>query len=137
MEYFAKIKKSDGVYLVTFPDFKNINTYGETIEEAKLNAVEALNGALESDFERGFTLPKPSKHKGATAYPIEVYPHLEVAYNLRKMRKNKSQVEVAKKLGISYQAYQKLENPRSCNPTIKTLERISSVLGKRLQVSFS
>ena len=43
--------------------------------------------------------------------------------------------KIAKKLGISYQAYQKLENPRKCNPTVKTLEKISEVLGKNLVIS--
>jgi len=53
------------------------------------------------------------------------------------MRTGKSQVEIAHSLGISYQAYQKLENPRKCNPTIKTLEKIGTALGRKLEVSFS
>ena len=56
MHYSAKITKEDGTYLVSFPDFENINSYGDTLEKALLNASEALNGALESDFERGFSL---------------------------------------------------------------------------------
>jgi antitoxin HicB len=35
---------------------------------------------------------------------------------------------------VSYQAYQKLENPRRCNPTVKTLERISEALGMDLKI---
>ena len=31
----------------------------------------------------------------------------------------------------------KLENPRKCNPTIKTLEKISAVLGKKLKIAFN
>ena len=137
MYYMAKISKSDGVYLVNFPDFSNINTYGETLEEAKEMAEEALNGALESDFERGYSLPTPKLTKKRNFYAIDVYPHIEIAYQLRQLRKGKSQVEIARELGISYQAYQKLENPRKCNPTIKTLEKIGDVLGKRLEVAFN
>ena len=37
MKYFAILKKSEGVYLVSFPDFNNVNTYGETKEEALFN----------------------------------------------------------------------------------------------------
>ena len=54
---------------------------------------------------------------------------------LKKKYKVKSIKELAKKLGISYQAYQKLENPRKCNPTVKTLEKISEVFGKNLIIS--
>lgn len=135
MNYTAIIKKSNGTYLVEFPDIPNINTYGSTIQEAINNAKEALNGCLESDFERGFTLPKQSKQKHQNTYPIEVEPHISLAYQLRKIRNGMSQSEIAKKLGISYQAYQKLENPRKCNPTIKTLERISEIFGKNLVIS--
>ena len=137
MHYFAKISKEDGCYLVSFPELPNINTYGDSLAEAIHNAEEALNGSLESDFERGFSLPAPKEHKGSGFHKIPVLPHLEIAYTLRKLRTGKSQVQLAHALGISYQAYQKLENPRKCNPTIKTLEKISAVLGKQLEVSFS
>jgi antitoxin HicB len=137
MHYFAKIVKTEGSYLVSFPELPNINTYGATLSEAVQNAGEALNGSLESDFERGFTLPGPKEHKGSGYHQVLVLPHLEIAYTLRKMRTGRSQVEIARALGISYQAYQKLENPRKCNPTIKTLEKIGTALGRKLEVSFS
>ncbi|MDO9548015.1 MAG: type II toxin-antitoxin system HicB family antitoxin [Candidatus Marinimicrobia bacterium] len=137
MHYFAKIIKEDNVYLVSFPELPNVNTYGATLQSAIANAAEALNGTLESDFERGFSLPEFIEYNEPDFYAIPVSPHLEIAYTLRKLRENKSQVEIARALGISYQAYQKLENPRKCNPTIKTLEKISTVLGRKLEVQFS
>ena len=50
MTYIAIIQKSSGSYLVEFPEFPNINTYGASIRDALSNAKEALNGCLESDF---------------------------------------------------------------------------------------
>jgi antitoxin HicB len=137
MHYYAKILKKEGSYLVSFPELANINTYGNTLSEAVQNAEEALNGSLESDFERGFSLPEPKEHRGRGYHQVPVLPHLEIAFTLRKLRTGKSQVEIAHSLGISYQAYQKLENPRKCNPTIKTLEKIGTTLGRKLEVSFS
>jgi antitoxin HicB len=137
MHYYARIVKNEGAYLVSFPDFENINTYGDSLREAIKNADEALNGALESDFERGFSIPEPKEFTDKKHYAITVLPHLEIAYMLRKLRKGKSQMQIARSLGISYQAYQKLENPRKCNPTIKTLEKIGEVLGRKLEVSFA
>jgi antitoxin HicB len=136
MFYFAKIIKQDGAFLVSFPDLVNVNTYGDTLEDALKNAAEALNGALEADFERGYSLPEPRARKGRGMYPVEVYPHIEIAYTLRRLRNGYSQAQIAGRLGISQQAYQKLENPRKCNPTVKTLEKISGVLNKKLEVSF-
>jgi antitoxin HicB len=167
MEYIARLKPEDGIYLVSFPDFEHINTYGETREEALQNAHDALNGVLSVDFERGYglsasspkrgrnvyvirvdpnialayqqrayVLPEPTAATGRNAYPIRVLPNIAIAYQLRRLRENQSQADVARKIGISYQAYQKLENPRKCNPTVKTLEKISHALGKTLDVAF-
>jgi antitoxin HicB len=136
MLYYAKIIKQDGAFLVSFPDLANINTYGETMEDALKNAAEALNGALEVDFERGYTLPEARVRHRRNMHPVEVLPHIEIAYTLRQLRNGYSQAQIAKRLGISPQAYQKLENPRKCNPTVKTLEKISDVLNKKLEVCF-
>ena len=136
MEYCAKLRKEDGVYLVSFPDFEHINTYGDTISDAVKYAHDALNLVLAVDFERGFVLPEPSVVKGRNVYPIRVQPNIAIAYQLRRLRKNRSQADIALKIGISYQAYQKLENPRKCNPTVKTLEKISAAMGKTLDVVF-
>ena len=137
MEYFAQVKKSEGSYQVSFPDFPNVNTYGESLEEALDNAKEALNAALEADFERGYSLPSPGNHVGKKGFhPVGLLPHIALAYQLKRLRNGQSQGEVAKKLGITYQAYQKLENPRKCNPTVKTLERLGDLLGKKLVILF-
>jgi len=138
MEYYAILKKDKydtNAYLVSFPDLPNVNTYGDTKEEALRHAAEALNGCIECDFERGYSLPKPRKINRKNAYPIPVEPHIQIAWQLRKLRNGHSQSDIAQKLGITYQAYQKLENPRKCNPTIKTLEKISRVLGWNVQIS--
>ncbi len=137
MTYTAKIVQQEGCYLVSFPEFPNVNTYGETLEEARQNAHEALNGAIESDFERGFDLPQSRKHRGKEYFDIPIQPHIEIACKLRKIRNGRPQAEIARKLNVSYQAYQKLENPRRCNPTIKTLEKISNTFGKKLNIEIT
>jgi len=136
MEYIARLKKEDGVYVVSFPDLPNVNTYGETKADAIKYAHEALNLTLEVDFERGFSLPEPKAVPGRGTITVRVQPNIAIAYQLRRLRQNQTQAEVAKKVGISYQAYQKLENPRKCNPTVKTLEKISAAMGKTLDVVF-
>ncbi len=137
MEYYAHIRKIEGDFVVSFPDYPNINTFGETLEEALYMASDALNACLEVDFERGYNLEKVSDFSGKRGYyPIALIPHVALAYDLKRLRKGQTQGEIAEKLGISYQAYQKLENPRKCNPTVKTLEKLGAVLGKRLVVGF-
>jgi len=136
MIYAAKIVEQDGAFLVSFPEFPNVNTYGETLDEALGNASEALNGAIESDFERGFKLPRPRKHRGKAFHDVAVLPHIEIACRLRALRRGRPQTEIARRLKVSYQAYQKLENPRKCNPTVKTLEKIGAAFGKKIKIEF-
>ena len=131
MEYNCKITKEGGMYIVQFPDMPNIVTYGETKEAALAMAEEALNGVLEADVSQGLSIPPPVYKKG---YPITVANNIVIAMRLRELRGSQSQTEVAKKLGLSYQAYQRLENPGKSNPTIKTLERIAHVFDRELAV---
>jgi len=136
LAYPAQIEKQDDGYLVTFSDLENVMTYGASIEEALHNAEEALNGCIESDFERNFTIPSPSVISGDKIFNIPVAPHIAVAIMLRTLRADRPQTEVARQLNISYQVYQRLENPRKTNPTVKTLEKIARVFGKRIELGF-
>jgi len=136
MYFYSKIKKKDGIYIVTFPDFENVNTYGDTLDEALQNASEALNGCILSDFGRGFKLPERKEYFGNEYYKITVFPNIAVALQLRELRGNKTQIEMARSLGITYQAYQKLENPVKSNPTIKTLMKVGKTLDKDLMLEF-
>ena len=136
LAYPAHIEKQDDGYLVSFPDLENVTTYGATIEEALHNAEEALNGCIESDFERNFAIPSPTAVTEKQSYSVPVAPHIAVAIMLRTLRADRPQTDVARQLNISYQVYQRLENPRKANPTVKTLEKIARVFGKRIELGF-
>ena len=139
--YPAKINliKKDRSYLVEFPDLPGCLTEGNTLEEAKQNARDALTGYLTSIFERNLKIPEPSKAKGKNIYMIEPEPEVSVPIILRKLREKKklTQGDIAKVLGISYQAYQRLEKPGKSNPTLKTLERLAKVFDKDLRLEFA
>jgi len=139
INYPAKIKfdADDNAYLVSFPDLPGCHTYGESLEDALEMAREALSGYLTSIFERGLKLPEPSKVKGKDVYLIEPDSSVQIPIILRTARKEEglSQEEVARRLKISYQAYQKLENPNKCNPTLKTLEKLARVFHKGLFIN--
>ena len=132
MVYNCTIEKDGDMYIAQFPDMPNIATCGFTHEEALAMAQEALEGCLESDISRGMPIPPPSYSDG---YPVSVASHIALSLQLRELRGGQSQTDIARRLGLSYQAYQRLENPRKANPTIKTLERIARVYGRELTIS--
>ncbi len=141
LSYPAKITyfKKDKSYLVEFPDLPGCLTEGTSLDDAKSNAKEALTGYLASIFEREHKIPDPSKIKGRNVYLIEPEPEVSVPIILRKLRLKKklTQGDIAKALGISYQAYQRLEKPGKSNPTLKTLERLAAVFNKDLRLEFA
>ena len=141
LTYPAKIRhiSEDKSYLVEFPDLPGCLTEGATLEAAKQNAKEALTGYLSSIFERNLKIPDPSVLKGRNIYDIEPEPEVAVPILLRRLRETRkmTQGDIAKVLGISYQAYQRLEKPGKSNPTIKTLERLAKVYNKDLRLEFA
>jgi antitoxin HicB len=131
MIYYCTVEKEGDEYIAQFPDMTNVVTCGFSVEEALAMAKEALDSCLEADIIGGNPILSPSYKEG---YPIYVASHIAVALQLRKIRGNQSQTDIAKKLGLSYQAYQRLENPHKSNPTIKTLERVAHIFGRELDV---
>jgi antitoxin HicB len=141
LTYPAKIRHiaADKAYLVEFPDLPGCLTEGNTLDAAKQNAKEALTGYLSSIFERNLKIPDPSALKGRNIYDIEPEPEVAVPILLKRLRETRklTQGDIAKVLGISYQAYQRLEKPGKSNPTIKTLERLAKVYNKDLRLEFA
>ena len=132
MVYNCEIEQEGDMFLVRFPDMPNVLTFGDNHEHALEMAKEALEVCMESDISRGMSVPPPAYAGG---YPVCVASHIALSLKLRDLRGNRSQTDIASKLGLTYQAYQRLENPRKANPTVKTLEKIARVYGRELSIS--
>jgi len=133
--YWARItKQRSGGYLVEFPDLPGCVTEGRTTRDALANAHEALSGWLFVALKHGDEVPvgRPRRQRGCH----RVTPDLDVAVPLTilsaRKRRGLTQADVARALGVTQQAYRKFETPGKGNPTLKTLERISEVLGLEL-----
>jgi len=126
--------EDDKVFEVSFPDLSGCITFGPSLDEAKAMASEALTGVLEAMIARGISLPSPSPMKGKHMYAIEPSTSVSFALWLRERRRASGMTltDVADKLGVRYQVYQKLEDPRKTNPTLKTLAKLEKVFGERL-----
>ncbi len=137
MVYFCTLCGKDGEYLVEFPDIPSLSATGKTKDEALFKGGQILNKFLEIEVGIGNEMPVSSLDMQVELYPIQVEAHIMVAWALRQLRGDTPQSVIATKLGLSYQAYQRLENPRKANPSIKTLERVARVFGKRLEIHLS
>lgn len=135
IEYAARIQwnEEDGVYHVNFRDLPGCITSGETWEEAEEMASEALTGVLATMDSRKMKIPKPSKKQKGE---VMVHPDKGVGFavRLKMLREEKglTQEQVAKLLNITYQTYQKIENPEKSNPTLKTILKLEKVFDNEI-----
>jgi antitoxin HicB len=132
--YPAKFKKADeGGYVVEFIDIPSCVTEGDTLEEAKAMAKDAISAMLYSLDSRKMTIPEPSTAKGRGIYFIE--PELKVAFaiTLKKERERLglSQKDIAERMNVNWAYYQRIENPRRTNPTLGTIEKLQKVFNRR------
>ena len=138
MIYYAKItKQEDKTYLVEFPELEGCFTEAESVIQAKASAKEALNGWLASNCDRSLKIPEPKKRRGKNFYAIEVDVRVSFPVMLRRLRVEKklSQKRVADKLGISQQAYAKLETPLKANPSLSTVQNIAHAFNREFEFS--
>jgi antitoxin HicB len=127
--------KHDKCWYVESPGFYDgYMTSGNTLEDAKAMAVEAVSGLLESYLEHGDKFLIPQGGASSSWHNIAIEPGLAFALWLRNARisRNMTLAEVAEKMGVKYQAYQKLENPRTANPTLKTLVKLEAIFDQDL-----
>src|SRR5574344_26720 len=137
MFYAAKIEKDRELgFVVSFPDLPNVNAFGATKKEALKMAEEALNGSLEVYLDRGMTLiePRTMPDEDSGLFAIDVKPELEIAYKLFEARRRMKKADVARRAGISPQAYQRFKKKKN-SPTVATLYKLAKAMGKRLEIS--
>ena len=127
MTYNCDITEKEGKFLVKFPDVPNAITFGTSKEDALSMAKDVLDGILASHLDNGYPISESTYTEG---YPIEVSPKIAFAIELRKARAGHSQKEVAEKAGMTYQQYQRLENPHKTNPTLETLYKLQQVFNR-------
>ncbi len=119
---------------VEFPDLPGCLAYGDDRDHARLMAREALSGYLASLLDRDLEIPGPSHRSGPDVEIIEAESSVSFALRLRQERKRQglALTEVADRLGVKYQVYQRLEDPDRSNPTLKTIAKLEEVLGTKL-----
>jgi antitoxin HicB len=109
-------------------------TYGESLETAKEMASDAITGLIESYVDRQIPIEIPTFTAAPDIYLVEPTPSVSFALWLREKRKASGMTltDVADKLGVKYQVYQRLEDPAKTNPTLKTIAKLEKVFGERL-----
>lgn len=122
LRYQAKLtKEKNGTYSVSFPDLPGCFSCGDNKEEALENAREALDLYLEEALDPNWKIQTAKERKGKPFHWIVPSPDIAIPLTIREMRERSkiSQIEVANRLNVKVQQYQKMEYPRNQIPPPK------------------
>lgn len=131
MVYHFKVHKESRGYWAECVELKGCQTQGDTMEELKINAGEALNLFLSEPEETGvlFPLPLRKTKKDSKVFQVPVEPGVALSLMLKHLRAKRklTQQKTAELLGFAnIYSYQKLESPKTSNPELKTLKKLKS-----------
>jgi antitoxin HicB len=136
LEYPYTLEPQEGgSFVVQFVDIEEAFTEGATPEECAFNAAEVLTGILEQRLADGAEIPLPSEGAGLPLASPSAAVQTAVLLRLTRQAEGKTLADLARALGTSWPAVQRLEKPNA-NPTLKQLERAANALGKRLVLGF-
>ncbi len=136
MLYPVKLKRqSVGNYAVGFPDIPEALTLGDTEEEALVQAVDALETALDFYFEHDRMVPLPSLPKrGHRLVELPAGVSAKVLLFNELLAQQVRPAELARRLSIPRQQVTRLLDPR--HPTkIDSIAAALRALGKTLELS--
>ena len=135
LAYPVKLKTdTNGSLLVTFPDIPEAATSAHNQMKALINALEALESALEFYFEDGRPVPMPSAPKrGQQTVTLPASMSAKVLLLKEMLEQNVRPADLARLLGTTPQAVNRLTNLRHATK-IDGLVEAFQALGKKLEL---
>jgi antitoxin HicB len=136
LSYPVKLElDTNDTYLVTFPDIPEATSVGDDEDEALLNALDALESAIEIYFDEKREVPPPSKpRKGQHVVMLPALVVSKVLLANEMIRQGIRKSELARRLDVHMPQIDRLLDPRHSSK-LDAIEAAFIKLGKRLEVS--
>lgn len=135
LEYAAHLTAEDGGFSVEFPDAPGCVTWGETREEAKAYAAEALRGWLNSHLQLR-RVPQVPRAKGGVRIEVEPVQAMKLQLLWERQRRALTQKQFGDLVGVSQQMVAKLEHP-DYEPSLGNLRKVMAALGIHLSLGLT
>ena len=126
----------EGSFLVTFRDFPEVITQGESADEAMANAVDALNTAFIYRVLNGEPIPKPSQAR-AGEQGVSIRTQVLLKFHIKQAmdKAEVSRTEMALRMNLSESSIRRMLDLRE--PTkVERLECALLTLGQQPVVDF-
>lgn len=135
LRFPAEIVPDDGGFSVSFPDIPEALTCGDTLDDAREMAADALATAMEFYFEDGRQVPLPSEAKpGQHLIELPASVSAKVLLLNEMIAQGVTQAELARRLHTRKQEIQRIVNLEHATK-IDTIEAAFRALGKRLEMT--
>jgi antitoxin HicB len=123
-----------GFFLVTFPDFPEAATDGETLETALQEAADALEEAIAGRINRAQAIPRPARRKAKqTLVSVPAQVAVKAALYTAVRESGIKNAELARRLGADEKEVRRLLDPHH-RSKLPRLEAALEVLGKKLVI---
>lgn len=134
MKYAISIRKdTNDTYLVTVPDFPDALTFGETVEEAKMQAVDAIETAMMARIADRELIPLPHK-KGRQSVELRPAIAAKVALWNAMLARGMGKAAVARKLKWHLPQVDRVLDVRHAS-TLDSLQEALAVTGNTFSLS--
>ncbi|MGZ8320108.1 MAG: type II toxin-antitoxin system HicB family antitoxin [Telluria sp.] len=131
----ALTKDTNGTFLVEVPDLPEANSVGDDEDEALLNAVDAIETALEIYFDERRPIPLPSKaRKGQATVSLPAIEAAKILLWNEMQSQNIRKAELARRLNVHMPQVDRLFDLRHSSK-VEFIEQAAKALGKNLQIS--
>jgi len=135
-DYPATIKQDEeGFFQVRFRDLPQAITYGDNLENARIEAADCLEEVIAAYIAGNMEIPRPSsKQKGEVLVCPSAQLSAKVALYVAFKQSGLKKSHLAEKLGVNEKEVRRMLNARY-NTKLTTLESALEVLGYKLSVS--
>jgi len=125
--------QSEGGFVVLFPDIPEAVTQGEDEDEALLNAVDALETALEIYVEERRPLPVPSPAEGRPVVRPCALEGAKLAIHQAMIEQGVRKAELARRTGWHMPQVERLLDLRHAS-RMEQIEAAARALGKTVEI---
>ncbi len=105
--------EKEGGFSITFPDFPEANSQGDTVAQAFEMAIDCLHSVIDWRLAERSEMPSPSRpKKGQYVIPVGLDLAPKVALHRIMRDQNVTNVKLAKKLEVSELVIRRMLNPK-------------------------
>jgi len=128
--------EDDGGYVVTFHDFPEAITQGDTVEECLAEAMDCLEEAIAARISDAEDIPQPTQLKGQYSVACPIQMAIKAALYLAIRESGISKRELGRRLGVDEKSARRLLDPYY-QARLPAMERALRVLGKTPELTVS